>query len=957
MTRFVEIDGGEYWFKEGETILAITKRNGIFIPTLCNLKDTIPTGACRLCLVEIKGARTLSPSCCMPALDEMVIQTASPKVIEARKMIIALLLQPGHHNCSVSGKDPDKWTGFQKEVKTKHENEEVCPVYGECSLQKYAYKYQVETKGLVRREVDYETEMASPLIIRDFSRCILCGRCVSACNEIQVNNAISHGFRGIKAKIVTRGDSELSRSECVFCGECIQACPVGALVEKKNYSKVKPWETQNIRTTCGYCGVGCQLLLHVKDNTIMKVTGAANIEPNKGKLCFRGRFGYDFVHSEKRLTHPMVRKNGILTKVSWEEALNTIVRKIHNIHSKHGSDSIAAIGSSSQSSEALYLMQKFFRCILKTNNISSPNGGKSVNEKISDFEKADRILIIGSDITKENPVAGTYVKRAVLNGKKLTVIHSKKTEIGNFATWNILVKDGTEAVLINSILSMFSDDANEKSIYSDNNIDAENACRITGLTLETLSIIFDFLDTEESVKIIYGPKVARFGKILKDLCDLLSNKWNKKIGLNYMGELSNSFGACLMGMVPNMLPGFLDLNEDVNIKKYNKIWNAELSEVPGLSFHEVYNNISDNSGVSTNESKNRIRLLYLLSVDPVLSGEIKEDIFKNPDSLEFLIVQDSFESKVLQYADVVLPVTTWAEEDGTCINSAGRVSRLRKAVDYSENVRTGINVFSELARKFAHDWTNSNAEDLWDKEIVKNIPQLCDISYRSIEKQGIRIKISDAVIHSKIPAENYHHYKLLEMCEGLNEPLPGTAKTYSELTETHEETVKNFENFLKEENISGEKSSIDKILQSFLNTKGGLIPVLQEVQEIVGFLPVRVQNYIALKLRLPPSSVYGVVTFYSFFTMVPRGKHIIRVCLGTACFVNGSAILLEILEKKLGIGIGETSKDREFSLDVVRCVGACGLAPVVIVDDETYGEMNAEKLLTILQNIYAEGCL
>jgi len=260
-----------------------------------------------------------------------------------------------------------------------------------------------------------------------------------------------------------------------------------------------------------------------------------------------------------------------------------------------------------------------------------------------------------------------------------------------------------------------------------------------------------------------------------------------------------------------------------------------------------------------------------------------------------------------------------------------------------------------LAQKSGYGWSYSSAQEVWDKEIIKSIPELRDINYKSIEKQGICIKKGDIldgkVIHGKISEENYHHHVLLGMCKGLSESMNRNGKAENILKETPEETERKFINFLKEENAFHEKIRIDQILHSYINQKGGLIPVLQDVQEIIGFLPVPVQNYIALKLKLPASDVFGVVTFYSFFTMIPRGRHIIRVCLGTACFVNGSGTLLEMLEKKLGIGIGETTKDREFSLDVVRCVGACGLAPVIIVDDETYGQVNAEKLIEILENI------
>ena len=422
--NIMTIDGRQLEFENEETILQVARRNGIFIPTLCHIEGARPTGACRVCVVEVVGARSLLPSCATPAAPKMVVHTHSPAVIEARKVILALLLQSGNHNCAISTNRSQDWTAFQQRVENYDQASDLCPAHSACNLQAYAYKYQVDTTGFVRAQTDYPMEMASPLIVRDFSRCILCGRCVEACNSIQVNNAISHGFRGANAKIVALGDDNLQRSDCVFCGECIQACPVAALVEKKSRYKIRPWEARHIRTTCHFCGVGCQLNLHVKDDKIMKVSGVENALPNHGRLCIKGRFGYDFLQSPERLTVPKIRENGVLRDSSWEEALDLIALNIKEVVEGDGPDAIAGICSAKSTNEALYLMQKLFRTAIGTNNIASPFAAGGLNNPLDELEKAKCILLIGSDITEENPVAGTFVKRAVKKGCKLIVADS-----------------------------------------------------------------------------------------------------------------------------------------------------------------------------------------------------------------------------------------------------------------------------------------------------------------------------------------------------------------------------------------------------------------------------------------------------------------------------------------------------------------------------------------------------
>jgi len=365
----IVINGHSLNFTQGETILQVAQRNNIKIPTLCYLKGTAPTGSCRMCVVEIEGARSLMTACTVPASSGMVVKTDSEKVIQSRRVTIQLLLASGNHNCAIRNSDNADWTDFQLNVHDYDGNDNLCPVWGDCRLQDLAYEYQVAGDRFPRAISSPPVEDVNPFIIRDFSRCILCGRCVQACNEVQVNLAINFGYRGAESKIIAAGDRPLKDSDCVFCGECIQVCPVGALVEKNSRYKVRDWETEKVKSTCAYCGVGCQIYLHAKDNKIVKVTGAEETGPNYGSLCVKGRFGFDFINSEKRLTNPLIKENGNFKEVSWDKALQYAADNLNKIKNENGSNSIGVLTSARITNEENYIAQKFSRAVLKTNNI------------------------------------------------------------------------------------------------------------------------------------------------------------------------------------------------------------------------------------------------------------------------------------------------------------------------------------------------------------------------------------------------------------------------------------------------------------------------------------------------------------------------------------------------------------------------------------------------------------
>lgn len=423
MENTIIINGQSFEFTLGETILQVAQRVGVHIPTLCYLKDAFPTGACRMCVVELQGTRGLVSACSTPAANKMYVCTDNPNVVKARKMVVELLMISGNHNCSARGTFAKEWTDYQQEVREYDQADDICVAYGKCKLQALAYKYLVTERTIDRIPTQYPLENDDPLIGRDFSRCILCGRCVQACTEVQVNNAISHGYRGNVAKIVVRGDKTLPDSECVYCGECVQVCPVGALFEKRNRFAARMWDIRTIQTTCHYCGVGCQLELSLKDKKILKIDGVEDTQPNNGRLCFKGRFGFDFLSSPDRLTTPMVREKGELKPVSWEEALDVIHARLQETVEKHGPEAVGGIVSPKYTNEDLYTAKEFFNNAAGSNRLVHFELPAYNAPDYTKFKEADVIIVVEDDIDSQHPVASSYIKQAARRSAHLVVVH------------------------------------------------------------------------------------------------------------------------------------------------------------------------------------------------------------------------------------------------------------------------------------------------------------------------------------------------------------------------------------------------------------------------------------------------------------------------------------------------------------------------------------------------------
>ncbi len=755
------INGKPLTFKEGETVLEVARRNGIFIPTFCHLKGTVPTGACRVCVVEVEGARNLMASCAMPASRNMVVFTESPRVVEARRFVIAMLMISGNHNCAARGTSFEDWSDFQAGAREYDGSSEICDAYGRCYLQELAYRYQVNqvisSHRLRTLPVHYPLEDVNHFIMRDFSRCILCGRCVKACNEVQVNKAISIGYRGQSAKIVTRGDRPLAQSDCVFCGECIQVCPVAALVEKDARYNTRHWELEKTRSTCGYCSVGCSVDIYTRDNTIIKIDGAEDDRTaNRGSLCAMGRYGFQYLKSPERITRPMIRKEGGMSEVAWDEALTRIADRLKEIKEKHGPDSIAGIASARYTNEDNYVMGKFFRAVLGTNNIDNTsrlfdapvmeilgreNGLFSAAGSLSQAEESDAVLLVGTGVSETHPVASAFMKRAGESGERqLIVIDPLLGRTAFLATRHLQPAPGSETALVYGMIKILLDEGliHGESEQFDGFADLrehtvaftpDRVTEETGITLELVTETARAIASAGSLSIYVSPAVIQFPngtESVKALYDLsLVTGAYRTGGLTVLRSPGNAQGACDAGALPGYLPGYSSVENEDERKAFSSAWGKDPPATPGLAVPEILSGIEEG----------KIKALYLMGADPVTSlpggGKIAE-LF---EKLEFLAVHDLLPGSATEKADVVIPSRALPERDGTVTSMERRVQLVRKAVEPPEGTREDWRVFVSLASILGHDMQYDSAEEVF-RELTALCPQYGSMSYRRLDRPG-----------------------------------------------------------------------------------------------------------------------------------------------------------------------------------------------------------------------------
>jgi formate dehydrogenase (NADP+) alpha subunit len=736
--NIIVINGTDYEFFPGETILKVAQRNGIDIPTICYLEGCTPTGACRMCVVEVKGARNLLPSCATPAVPNMVVETESERVVRSRRINIELLLAAGNHNCL------------------------TCEANGNCRLQELAYKYKVEKVRFPQSAQRYPTETENAFIVRDFSRCILCGRCVQACNDVQVNNAISYGYRGSGTKIVARGDLPLHMSDCVFCGECVQACPVGALVEKQSRFMARQWEEEQVQTTCAYCGVGCQIHLHIKDNRIVKVTGVEGAAPNFGSLCVKGRFGYDFVSDPKRLTIPLIKENGSFRKASWNEALSMVAETFSAIKQKYGADSIGVFSSAKTTNEDNYVAQKFARAVIGTNNVdhcarlchastvaglAASFGSGAMTNPISDIEKSEVILVTGSNTTEAHPVISAAIKRAVEAGRsKLIVIDPRRIPLTQFATLWLRQNLGTDVAWVNGMMHVIIREELHDRNYIESRTEGfeelkkvverytpEYVEKITGIPADELIRAARMYGQAASASIFFAMGITQHStgtdnvKSLANLAMLCGNVGIPGGGVNPLRGQNNVQGACDLGALPNVFSGYQPVSDPIIRERMAEAWKVEsLPSSPGLTITEMV----EGAG------KGEIKALYIIGENPLVSDPDLNHVEEAFQGLEFLVVQDIFLSDTAKLADVVLPSASFAEKDGTFTNTERKVQRVRKAIDLPGAARGDWEIVCDLSSRMGYPMDYQDSEAIM-REMAAVTPSYAGVTYDRLDHEDI----------------------------------------------------------------------------------------------------------------------------------------------------------------------------------------------------------------------------
>jgi formate dehydrogenase (NADP+) alpha subunit len=687
----LQIDGKKVQIDKEATILAAAEKAGIQIPTLCFLKKISPTGACRVCVVEVAGAAKPMTACNTIAVEGMEVTTQSEQLTRIRQQLIQLLLVNHPLDCP------------------------VCDAGGECGLQDTCHQLDVTRQPYSAEDVIPGTINSWPLIQQVPSRCILCEKCVKVCHEVVGASALVVRDNGERAFIDTKDSKPL---DCEFCGNCVAVCPTGTLLSKPFRFKARPWEMANVPSVCTYCGSQCQIDYNVKNNQILRVTSEDGSTYNDGTLCIGGSFGYGYIHSPLRLRSPLLRSKGETREAGWQEALEQVATRMREIRSQSGADALAGLSSPRLTNEENYLFQKFFRAAVGTNNIDSEArfgalralqvlgqglGLHGASNRIDRIARAEAVLVFGSDITAEAPLIDWQIETACRKRDgKLVVANMRRVKLTSYAETFLNYRPGSEVALANALARIILEDglADEGYLqrYVKNlpelrshllGIDLQQAVAVTGISLELLREGARYLGAAKSVALVFGADVSRSegaeAKVaaLANLA-LISGALHGDIGgLFPVDEKGNMQGLLDMGVYPEALPGHQEYRQTK--AKFEDAWGVQLP-AGGRNAMEILEGIE----------KGEIRGLHLVAVNPLVafpdSGRWRRALSK----LEFLVVQDILVSELTGMAHVVLPGVSAAEKTGTVTALDHRIGVLRRAVLNEGDAREDLAILADL---------------------------------------------------------------------------------------------------------------------------------------------------------------------------------------------------------------------------------------------------------------------
>lgn len=729
----LRIDGKEVTVPKGTTILAAAQKAGVEIPHLCHHPALPPAGICRLCLVEVNGQ--LLTSCHFQAQDGMEVQTNTERLWRLRRLTLELILSDHPQDCL------------------------TCERNGTCELQRYAYEYGLERNrfsGPDHARRVFPVREDNPFIRYEPEKCILCGRCVRVCEEVQGRSVLSFVSRGFFTRISTGLEKPLTETNCELCGQCVAVCPTGALTEKARRFQGREWELKKVDTVCPFCGCGCPITLHVRKNRIVRVSGGYQ----GFRLCVKGRFGLGFVHHPDRLKAPLVREGQRFREASWDEALDLVAARLAAIKEKYGPHAIGGLASAKCTNEENYLFQKFMRAVIGTNNVDhcarlchAPSvvglgrafSSGAMTNTIGEISNADCILVTGSNTTEAHPVVAQEIKRAVRRGAVLIVVDPRRIELADWSHFFLQPRPGTDVAWLNGFCHVLLKEGLWNKEFVETRCEGfgefarvveqytpERVEEITGIPRDLLVEAARAYGRAKNAMIFYAMGLTQHvhgtANVLAvaNLALLSGQVGRPSTGVNPLRGQNNVQGACDMGALPHVLPGYQSLEDPAARAKFEMAWGRPIPSFPGLTVVEMFE--AARAGT--------IKAMVIMGENPMVSDPEIAHVAEALQSLEFLVVLDIFPTETSAFAHVVLPAASFAEKDGTFTNTERKVQLVRQALSPPGEAKPDWQILCALAQRMGYPMSYEHPREIME-EIARLVPIYAGISYARLEEAGI----------------------------------------------------------------------------------------------------------------------------------------------------------------------------------------------------------------------------